>query len=82
MPVIKILVRPFYKTSGFKCTPKFDFVKSYLRCSEDDYAVCFVCIFVPSLLFEDLGPCGHFGPLVKFPEKITLHDGLAFSTWL
>ena len=44
MPVISNNGWPFYKTSGFKCTPKFDCVDSYLRRLEDDSKIQSMCI--------------------------------------
>ena len=39
-----ILAGPLYKTSGFKCTPEFDFVNSYIQCSDDDLKMQGICI--------------------------------------
>ena len=40
----QIMARPFYKTSCFKCTPNFDFMNPYLRCSKDDFKMQDMCI--------------------------------------
>ena len=32
----QIMARPYCKTSSFKCTPKFDFMKLYRRCLIDE----------------------------------------------